>query len=491
MVWCIANDLDFEGAKVKLPERFPFLEHTMLFNYEKVLPMLPDFSKEIPRFVKDAVGYINDLPSPRFIKSHLPFHLLPLQLQRGLTGAKLLHSHCSLIFVRHDQPSTSSFINLSPESPDSSLQIMFKYTLLEDNVYHLTATHLSAVEIGRVNTGVAVKGLTIRRGLLLLYAYTTKSFRVNVSYLAAAHLSLQNTDKICSLDYDKEEQMQCNPSVATFRASFYFEYINKLLWKEPLTCHVTLVMRIYKRAIIQAEQCQAMKASNKTRNGHICKEGVAFLLLALNLELVEMALSLANVNSTGDENIYRSATPSEEFLRLELSDSDVVYIARGVKDTCLSYFHHCQLLEGFKGSFHEFATLFINDSLCFAPFWDHVLGYWKRRDDPNMLFLKFEELKKDLPSVIKRTAEFLGKEMSTKEINILCDHLSFEKMKTNRAVNYEEVIEINKKYKFVEAEGSFMRSGQVGEAGKKFSPDWVQRFDQWTEDKLKDTGLNF
>ncbi|XP_046681707.1 luciferin sulfotransferase-like [Homalodisca vitripennis] len=257
MVWCIANDLDFEGAKVKLPERFPFLEHTMLFNYEKVLPMLPDFSKEIPRFVKDAVGYINDLPSPRFIKSHLPFHLLPLQLQRGLTGAK------------------------------------------------------------------------------------------------------------------------------------------------------------------------------------------------------------------------------------------VVYIARGVKDTCLSYFHHCQLLEGFKGSFHEFATLFINDSLCFAPFWDHVLGYWKRRDDPNMLFLKFEELKKDLPSVIKRTAEFLGKEMSTKEINILCDHLSFEKMKTNRAVNYEEVIEINKKYKFVEAEGSFMRSGQVGEAGKKFSPDWVQRFDQWTEDKLKDTGLNF
>lgn len=26
MVWCIANDLDFEGAKQFLPERFPFLE---------------------------------------------------------------------------------------------------------------------------------------------------------------------------------------------------------------------------------------------------------------------------------------------------------------------------------------------------------------------------------------------------------------------------------------------------------------------------------
>ena len=26
MTWCIANDLDFEGAKQFLPERFPFLE---------------------------------------------------------------------------------------------------------------------------------------------------------------------------------------------------------------------------------------------------------------------------------------------------------------------------------------------------------------------------------------------------------------------------------------------------------------------------------
>lgn len=26
MVWCIANDLDYEGAKLRLPERFPFLE---------------------------------------------------------------------------------------------------------------------------------------------------------------------------------------------------------------------------------------------------------------------------------------------------------------------------------------------------------------------------------------------------------------------------------------------------------------------------------
>lgn len=33
-------------------------------------------------------------------------------------------------------------------------------------------------------------------------------------------------------------------------------------------------------------------------------------------------------------------------------------------------------------------------TVCFAPFWPHVLNFWKRRDDPNILFLKYEDLKK-------------------------------------------------------------------------------------------------
>jgi hypothetical protein len=32
--------------------------------------------------------------------------------------------------------------------------------------------------------------------------------------------------------------------------------------------------------------------------------------------------------------------------------------------------------------------------VCFAPFWPHVLNFWKRRNEPNILFLKYEDLKK-------------------------------------------------------------------------------------------------
>lgn len=37
----------------------------------------------------------------------------------------------------------------------------------------------------------------------------------------------------------------------------------------------------------------------------------------------------------------------------------IIYISRNVKDTCVSYFHHCQLLEGYSGTFEEFCVLFL------------------------------------------------------------------------------------------------------------------------------------
>lgn len=52
-----------------------------------MLPKLPDL--QLPEYVTDALGYIDRMPSPRFIKSHLPFELLPLEIQEGKKNAKV------------------------------------------------------------------------------------------------------------------------------------------------------------------------------------------------------------------------------------------------------------------------------------------------------------------------------------------------------------------------------------------------------------------
>uniref|UniRef100_A0A8D8UP80 Sulfotransferase domain-containing protein n=1 Tax=Cacopsylla melanoneura TaxID=428564 RepID=A0A8D8UP80_9HEMI len=101
MAWCIANDLDFEGAKVFLPERFPFLEHTPLFDYRNNLEMQ---QQVLPPYVLDSVKHISNLPGRRFIKAHLPFRLLPQKIQDGSTKAKFVSDHSGVMCSSSGKP---------------------------------------------------------------------------------------------------------------------------------------------------------------------------------------------------------------------------------------------------------------------------------------------------------------------------------------------------------------------------------------------------
>lgn len=93
--------------------------------------------------------------------------------------------------------------------------------------------------------------------------------------------------------------------------------------------------------------------------------------------------------------------------------------------------------------------------------------------------------------MIEKTAEFLGKILKNHEMEIMEDHLSFASMKANPAVNYEEVVELNKKFKLIETDGQFMRSGKVNQWKGKMSDEIIAQFDRWTDENLKSTGLVF
>lgn len=52
---------------------------------------------------------------------------------------------------------------------------------------------------------------------------------------------------------------------------------------------------------------------------------------------------------------------------------------------------------------------YCSDHMWWGPWPDHVAGWWKRSEEqPQILFVTFEEMKADLPSVIGRVAAFLG-----------------------------------------------------------------------------------
>ncbi|CAG9821979.1 unnamed protein product, partial [Phaedon cochleariae] len=169
----------------------------------------------------------------------------------------------------------------------------------------------------------------------------------------------------------------------------------------------------------------------------------------------------------------------------------IIYVTRNPKDTCISYYNHSRLMEGYRGNFENFCRLFIAGKLPFAPYWNHILPFWERRDQPNILFLKYEELIHDLPSVIRNVANFLDRPLSCEQVEVLSSHLSFASMKNNPAVNYEMVVDLNRKFNLIECEGSFMRSGKVGDYKAKMAPEIIETFNEWTAKNLNGSSLKY
>jgi aryl sulfotransferase len=79
--------------------------------------------------------------------------------------------------------------------------------------------------------------------------------------------------------------------------------------------------------------------------------------------------------------------------------------------------------------FHEWLE---QDGYPFWPFWEHISGWWKIKDLPNVLFIHYANLKHDLPREIERIAQFLDIAKPDGQIwQDILSHCSFSYMKDN------------------------------------------------------------
>lgn len=84
--------------------------------------------------------------------------------------------------------------------------------------------------------------------------------------------------------------------------------------------------------------------------------------------------------------------------------------------------------EDIRQYWHEWLE---QDGHPFWPYWEHISGWWAIRDLPNVMFVHFADLKRDLPGQIRRVAGFLEIEIDESNWPAILEHCSFDWMKRN------------------------------------------------------------
>ena len=64
-------------------------------------------------------------------------------------------------------------------------------------------------------------------------------------------------------------------------------------------------------------------------------------------------------------------------------------------------------------------------------FWENIRTWWEIRNLPNVLFLHFADMKRDLAQTIRRIAEFLDIKINESRWDVIMEHCSFAWMKND------------------------------------------------------------
>ena len=152
-----------------------------------------------------------------------------------------------------------------------------------------------------------------------------------------------------------------------------------------------------------------------------------------------------------------------------------IYVARNPKDLLVSYYYHHR---GFKKlhlgevEWEEFFDMFVTGRAAFGDYFEHVLGWWAHKDDNNVLFIKYEDMKKDLPAAVASIAKFIGSELPPATLDQIVVKTTFAEMKRDPNANHSWTAHHRDPN-----EPPFMRKGSVGDWKHLFTEEQSKRVD--------------
>jgi len=209
------------------------------------------------------------------------------------------------------------------------------------------------------------------------------------------------------------------------------------------------------------------------------------MIAGMNQEIVNKFFD--DLEKIPSPRLIKSHLPFELLPPNLVSVCKVIFCCRNIKDAAVSFYHHERLMKN-----HHLLT---DNFECYArdiyrPARNILGGYfemlksgWKRKDDANMMFLWYEDMKKDQKKVIKEIMKHIGIDLTDEQVAKIDEHMKFD--------NYKKTCSINKANPhFFEGMGQFVRKGVVGDHVNYFSKELTAEWDDWIITNLDQIGVD-
>ncbi|CAH1786232.1 unnamed protein product [Owenia fusiformis] len=186
-----------------------------------------------------------------------------------------------------------------------------------------------------------------------------------------------------------------------------------------------------------------------------------------------------------------SSVPSPRIMRTHQLPSSIpqtvwkkkckaINLVRHPKDVAYSFFKHQTTLlsYGYDGTWEGYLPMWLRGEVAWNDWFKHVQEYKKLAENVDMLFLTYEEMKKDTLGTIKKIAEYLGVRWSEEDYKQLIDE------------THINVIQSRNQTWDVYARGGqgadiMFRKGQVGEWKQHFTVAQNELFNKVYKERMK------
>lgn len=196
------------------------------------------------------------------------------------------------------------------------------------------------------------------------------------------------------------------------------------------------------------------------------------------------AVNRRDLEKLPSPRIFKSHLP---YLFTPKRKGKYIYVARNGKDVAVSFFHFYKSHIRYRHGFDRFFKQFMRGWVVYGSWFQHVRGWWRHHNRPNVLFLRYEDMIGDLEGAIRKIIGFCGLQVAPDQMPRILERCSFAYMKQHELL-FDHATEVM--WEWGLTMNSFLRRGRIGDSAAYFTPEQEAQFDRTFQQRLGSLGYS-